>query len=389
MNGLKEKIKSDRIPFIDWLRVFATFMMFIYHGSRLFGYQIYYVNNYPPDIIMTIFVTFMRGWITPLFCVISGMSIYLSLKNRNSKAFFQSRVKRFYIPYFFGLLFIIPIVLYYSNLYYGYFEGNFLDFLLNYYFIEVNWFSGGFFILRGAHLWYLIWAFIFSLVILFLYRFIFKKIMKNTLNKILKYFKFPGVIFLLFIPLVISEIICPYIPNLYFLASNNWQILTYLVFFILGFIFVSNKKNIIIIKKNAIPALIIGIICSIINGFRDFITFNYNLLQTVYSLNGLCWIIVILGLGFKYLNYKSKKITFLNEIVPPFYIFHVPVLVFTGFYIVQLDLAVIFEYLILISSSFLIIMGFCLIIRKINFLRFVFGMKKQDKSFLKNNFVIN
>ncbi|MFX1588325.1 MAG: acyltransferase, partial [Promethearchaeota archaeon] len=99
-------------------------------------------------------------------------------------------------------------------------------------------------------------------------------------------------------------------------------------------------------------------------------------------INGWSWMIVVLALASKYLNKNHKSRKFLNEIVMPFYVLHQTIIVIVGFYIVRLDLNIFSKYLIISSLSFVIIMGLVLIIRKVNALRFLFGMriKRQNKA---------
>ncbi len=91
------------------------------------------------------------------------------------------------------------------------------------------------------------------------------------------------------------------------------------------------------------------------------------------------WIIVILGLGSKHLNFDHESRKFLNNIVMPFYVLHQTIIVIIGFFIVQLELIIILKYTIISVVSFAIIMGLVLIIKKANVLRFLFGMSLKKK----------
>jgi hypothetical protein len=99
-------------------------------------------------------------------------------------------------------------------------------------------------------------------------------------------------------------------------------------------------------------------------------------LGLIYAWSG---ILVILGFGSKHLNFNHKSRRFLNEIVMPFYILHQSVIIIIGFFVVQLDLIIFVEYLIISAISFVIVIGLVLIIRKVNFLRFLSGMSLKKK----------
>ncbi|MFX0025092.1 MAG: hypothetical protein ACFE8M_01665 [Candidatus Hermodarchaeota archaeon] len=91
------------------------------------------------------------------------------------------------------------------------------------------------------------------------------------------------------------------------------------------------------------------------------------------------WLILILGLASKYLNFNLKSRKFLNEIVMPFYILHQTIIVIIGFFVIQTNLIILLEYLIISIVSFAITIALVLIIRKVNALRFLFGMSLKNK----------
>ena len=97
------------------------------------------------------------------------------------------------------------------------------------------------------------------------------------------------------------------------------------------------------------------------------------------AFNGWCWVIAILGFGHKRLNFNHKYLTTANELVLPFYILHETVIIATAFYVVGLDLIVIGKFPIIVLTSFAIISMLLLPIRKINVLRFLFGMRSKQR----------
>jgi hypothetical protein len=62
--------------------------------------------------------------------------------------------------------------------------------------------------------------------------------------------------------------------------------------------------------------------------------------------------------------------------VLPFYILHQAIILTVGFYVLRLDTSLWIEYLLIAVSSFIVIMAlYELLIRRINLVRFLFGMK--------------
>lgn len=62
----------------------------------------------------------------------------------------------------------------------------------------------------------------------------------------------------------------------------------------------------------------------------------------------------------------------------PFYILHQTVIITIGYYVVQWDLSIASKYLVISTSSFIVIMLFYeILIKRVNIFRFLFGMKTK------------
>jgi len=153
-----------------------------------------------------------------------------------------------------------------------------------------------------------------------------------------------------------------------------------------------DKQFRLALKKNFIIAIVLGLLSLgtqitmnaffleeiWINSSFSTLAIPFIFAQVVFS---WCCIIIILYLGDRFLNKKSKAVKVLNELVLPFYIIHFIVVSAVGFYIVQLDYLVVSEFLLIFLISIAIIIPLIFIIRELNALRFIFGMSvKKQKS---------
>jgi len=78
-NSIESTIKYERRYDIDWLRIIAVFLVFIFHCARFFDLDDWQVKNSELDIGMTVFFNFLGGVGMPLFFVISGMATFYFL----------------------------------------------------------------------------------------------------------------------------------------------------------------------------------------------------------------------------------------------------------------------------------------------------------------------
>jgi len=111
---------------------------------------------------------------------------------------------------------------------------------------------------------------------------------------------------------------------------------------------------------------------------------NQSLWVAVQALRGLlgwCWIIGLLGLGHRFLNFNNKFLSYGNEGVLPFYIMHHSVIYIIGYYIIPWSGNIGSKFLIISITSFAIIMViYEILIRRFSLLRFLFGMKTKINS---------
>lgn len=93
-------------------------------------------------------------------------------------------------------------------------------------------------------------------------------------------------------------------------------------------------------------------------------------------MGGWCWILGLTGMGGRILNFRNKALTYCNEAILPFYILHQTILLVIGFYVIHRNMGILSKYVIITTSSMLIIMAlYEILIRRVNALRFLFGMR--------------
>ncbi len=387
-------IMPARMLWLDWVRVLAMSMIFLFHSSRPFAPPSWHIMNPTLSLGFTLFDVFVSGWIMPLFFAVSGIAVYFSLAKRSTSQFVSDRFMRLMIPFLFtGLLVILPVNVYYDQVFHRYFTGNFLSFYLGPYFtkyfpFDLN-FSPTYFAdsNQGIYLWYLFWLFIFSLVTFHLFKWLAEERNRNRLSKLYAVCNMRGGILLLAVPLIIVNIAA--VPPFFVFPSGygGWKLPAYLVLFITGYVMASSPQFEESIEKNRVPALFLGIMTSLLVFALATIVLSdpsameryYVPVSIVWALNGWCWVTAILGFGRKHLSFDHKYLKVSNELVLPFYVLHQSVIVAIAFYVVRFNLIVIEKYFLIVLASFSIIVALLYPISRINLLRFLFGMKMKRR----------
>jgi glucan biosynthesis protein C len=199
----------------------------------------------------------------PLFFVLSGVSVYYSLRHRNGGSFLKERFFRIMIPWLVtGIFIIAPPQVYLERLSHGQFNGNFFQFIPHY-FDGLYGFDGNF-AWMGMHLWYLMQLSFFSVILLplFLPR---AKTGVSPAQSIAVKLEKPWVLPLLFIPVGAVALLSSAIGLGWTEQMGSWDVLSYAMFFILGYVLFASAGLRDAIKKQGGWFLIAAVVFSAIH----------------------------------------------------------------------------------------------------------------------------
>jgi len=379
--------KPTRLYYLDWLRVLAMLSIFFFHNSRFFNDGSWHVSNAETSLGLDIFVGFCNLWLMPIFFVISGAAVYYALKSRTAGGFTKERTLRLLIPIIIvGWFVIAPPQVYLERLSHGDFSGNFFQFYYPHYF-DGFYGIGGNFGLVPMHMWFLWLLFIYSLILLplFLRN---KETGRSLGSRLATLFEKPWTLVAPVLLLAVSQVLLASLGDL-MSWGGGWNHISYLLFFISGYLVFSNARIQENIKRYAVIALITALVFQALHYLLDFGTIQIGLPDgktgaMVYwvtaTIRSWCFIIAILGFGSRYLNFNNRFLGYANEAVLPFYILHQTIIIVIGFFVVQWSTGIALKYLVISTTSFIAIMAiYELLVRRINVLRFLFGMRLKKR----------
>jgi hypothetical protein len=374
--------QKERLYYLDWLRVLAFGLLFVFHSARFFDDYGWHVKNEEHSMLANILVGFTHGWRMHLIFFISGVGTYFALRSRNG-AFLKDRFVRLIIPYLFGIVLLVPPQKYYEFLHNNWFTGRFAEFIRGYPkgLIEhhpgasLEW-TGH----LGLHIWYLAFLFVMTLAYLPLLKIITKP---NVLGKGLNYLSKNVVgLFVFVLPVVVSEVLLR--PN--HGEYLNWaDFFQYSMFFLVGYIFMVYENYSSLVKKYTYLFLAFATISSVyifthypeINQGETILKYSIN--ATIRITSSYSWVLFFFGLSQRKLNFNSRYLIGLNTGILPFYILHQTVIIVIGFYIVSTNFGILNKFLIIFTTSLASTILLYQIIIRVNILRFVFGMKALKK----------
>ncbi len=341
---------------IDWIRVIAISLLLIYHtsiGFQPWGILIGFITNNESWELLWTPMTMINIWRIPILFYVSGMGVYLAIKNRNWKQFFAERFLRIGVPLVFGSLAIVP-----------------LHWLLlqHHYNMKIAYMPG------MGHLWFL-GNILLYVVILFPLFFFFKNKNENRIVIFIRKLFSTPLSLLLIVLLFFTEavVIQPAIYEMY--AFTLHGLLLGMLAFLSGFLFmVCGEPFWKMLLTWRWIFLLIAVMFFIVRRLQMPIQAPGCLL----AIESNCWIFSLLAFSYKYLNKDSRQLTYCKEAAYPVYILHMIFLYAGATLLFPLKMAVGIKFILLIVFTFVGSLSFYeFIVRRINLVRPLWGLKKK------------
>ncbi len=377
---------TERLYFLDWLRVLAVGCVFWVHCLLPFAGGSWIVIDADATTLVAILVGIFNQFGIPLLFLVSGAGVWYALHSRTAQQFIQERFQRLIIPFIFGIVLFSPIQTYFHLRQNKEFDGTLFHHYLPQFF-RANHFTTRDFQWVGSygyHLWFLFFLFAFSLVSLSL--FIYLRQRTHIIDFLASVSQIKGASLLFVIPLLIAQVL---------LRSNfsdylSWaDFVFWLIFFIYGYILVSDKRFIEAIQRDFNSSLITLIISTVMiiviyirnddkTAIQDAMDFYSNLLlfTIAVTINSWASMSLLLAITSRYLNWHQPILDKLNENALPFYLFHQPPIVVIGFFVTRWEISSGVKFVIIFVVSLLItITLYQTLIKLFPFTRILMGMR--------------
>lgn len=332
----------ERKYYIDNLRWIAILLLFPFHAAQIWSggeYSGFYIWSHT-NTFLYVFSTAVYPWYMTLLFVIAGISCKYSLQKRTNKQVVSERTKKLLIPFFFGVLVLVPIMTYIAEVFFNGYTGSYIEQYVLFFTkkSDLTGYHGGF---TPAHLWFLLYLYIISLAALLII-FLQKKYLSKSCTRNLSY----AFIIFLFVPVWL----CLYVLNIGGKSIGQFAIL-----YLFGYYILSEENILQKIKQYRYISLAL---CTASGCIYTYLYCVENLrnewMTGLYVFYGWMGIITLLGIGQSKLNFHNQLSHYLTRASFPVYILHMPVLVVVGFFVLNFPLDVTGQFLtiILISSVF-------------------------------------
>ena len=363
--------------YLDNIRWMIILILFPYHTLLIYsGIGTYYFNT-ANSIFANAFILTFAPWFMQLLFAVAGIATFYSLRNRDSIAYLKERVSKLLIPTLAGVIFVIPISLYFGFLYNGYtgsFLQNWLDIISN------SLYYLGMGLLVGP-LWFLLYLFLISIVALP----IILKYKNGKWRIPVEKVTIPKLLLLVF-PLAVGS----YFFNFY----PEKSLIQFFLLFMFGYFLLSEDDVQQKLEDKRWPLFISFLVLLIFYVTQSLGSFSsagnavvstvplYSLIITSFMVqlltNLILWLAVlgIMGMGKHYLEFNNPTTLYLSTVSFPIYIFHIVWINMFAYYIIGWIPNMMWLQIILIMAlSFILTLVTIEILKRIGITRFLFGIK--------------
>ena len=373
---------AKRYFYIDFLRVLAILLVFIYHVNMIFvaEWDWHIKADSTSNVLMEINY-WMQFFRMPLLFFVSGFISCILLERLSAKRFALSRFNRLIIPTVIWTFVLVAPQIYFERKLEGA-EFNYAEFYQSFLTFEL-WPVGNF---HWLHLWFIPYLFAYNLLSIPVFRSIQAKrpgfsISHDKLSLCITAFVFLAVIPYTFLSVrfpVTYDFVNDYARHARFIPFVLAGLFAYRFEPIMDYL---EAKRAALLRAAFLLIIIINVVRW--NGWEpkalwdDWLSHpvSYAFIMLL-NINSWMWVLAILGYGKRYLNEGSELLIYSNKAVYPFYILHQTVIVTVGYYVVQTNDDAAFKYTFILGACFVISMGiYHLYIRPFKSMRMVFGSK--------------
>ena len=386
---------SERRADIDWLRVAATYLLFVFHVGKVFDpAPFFHIRNDEQSFVFLIVCGFIGLWHMPLFFLLAGWSAASSLELRGPRAFLRERLHRLGVPLIAGCVLLVPAIKYLelrSGLDLNHtglrvaaehqdsirllipgglpvaepFHEGFLTFLPTF-FTQLDRFT-------WSHLWFVAYLLTFTVAYVPLFMWLLRRRDRTAGWH-------AWMVYAPLVPLVVIQLTMrerwPGIYNLY----DDWANVAYYGVFLLSGFFLSchpgvedavvrEWKRSLALGAVATAVLLLGVL-------RVFSSPAVLLVGTAVA--GWCYVVALLGMARRYLTASTPTLTYLSESAFPVYVLHQAAIVLPGYWLVGLPLGIATKYVLLLLLAVAITMSvYHWLVRPFAVPRFLLGMKAK------------
>ena len=331
---------EQRVHYLDWLKALIVYGIFLFHVSLVFSVVPWLVSNRQHSLVLSAFAGFTFPWGIPAIFLIAGADAWFGLRSRSAASYVRSRCLRLLVPLAVGMVVLTPLQRYVTSSNPPPPPGRLLDHYASF-LRHPTW--------DPLHLWFLGYLFVISVAALPLLRWLRRPAGRRLTERLVSVANHRGGLFLVALPLVASQVLMrPRFPD-----YQSWaDVATYTLVFVFGAILAGNRGFEPAIRREIHWIVAGGLTAIATMGILLFLApshlpigprvpqVNQVLYAAAWSFDIWCWLLAVLYLGIRWLDFPNRAMAYARDSILPFYVIHHPMVLVVGSCVVPLGLGV-------------------------------------------------
>lgn len=342
---------SQRLHYIDWLRVAAFGILIVHHCSVAFFPDMKWLIQSPDtSALLSQVMDFPRAWWLALLFFVSGMGTWFAFRSVDGGTFVKERAIRLGLPLLFAMCVIVVPQVWYERMYEDGYDGGLLEFWMTRYFTEGKYPTGNF---TWAHMWFVAYLLVMAVFCYPFFRIITDPRMRWLGVWIERVLRSNAVHLMFLLPLALNLALTPAFPRqTNALYNDGAWFAVWASWFGLGFLVARHHAAVIeaLVDRrwlSATLALTLTVFLyryAWLPGPGEPSVGSYEDPTPLFkaALFALAWAMILAAIGFaaRHLNRGSAALRWLNHKVFPLYIVHQTVVLAALYHVLPLDLGV-------------------------------------------------
>lgn len=370
---------SDRLYFLDWLRILAFGVLVLYHVGMYYVSWDFHVKSPFAGHDLEPWMRLSEPWRMSLLFMLSGAATSVMLKRGANLAFIRSRSARLLKPLLCGVLLIVPPQSYFEVVQKFDFSGGYADFLGLYFTGYKDFCKGSHCLVLPTwnHLWFLPYLWVYTVLLCSVWA-VWPNFMPTASKIIDRALNGLGILiiptaWLFFLRFTLFE----RHPPTHALWNDGFNHAVYLTVFLIGAVLATDHTLWARLSRWRWPAFGLAVSAWAV------LVWSHPVKPLEHGATAIfqwCALVAVFGFAKQHLNRNSRLRGHLNEVVFPLYLLHQTVIIVASQLVLPLGIRPAIEGPMLVLATLTLSYAGYLLVRRLNILRPWFGLKKYNSS---------
>ena len=342
-------VTTDRLHYVDWLRVLAFGLLILYHCSvAFFPDMSWLVKSDETSQALSLAMDFPRAWRLALLFFVSGMGTWFAFRSAPGLTFLRDRTLRLLVPLLFAMAVVVVAQVWLERVMEEGYQGSLWTFWTERYFTEGKYPAGN---ITWAHMWFVAYLLVMAVGLFPIFRFLQSARGEPLSRAFAAVVRSPFVFLLFLVPLALNLALSPVFPRqTNALYNDGAWFAVWASWFGFGFLFARHHAEIVgsvVARRWVSAALALGLTAALYavcflpapDAAGSLGSWENQTPAFKALVFALAWTMILTAVGFAalHLDRRGAALAWLNGKVFALYIVHQTVIVWALYHVLPVE----------------------------------------------------